>query len=391
MSKTRAQRYGLAGALCGSLAVALTLGLALPEAASQDRSIAGSVQVGYLHVLDERRARSERQIFDGPIGEVTLKMSVDFSEQIAAQIKLCYGCHGFEVDMGYIDVYVADELNLRIGRFNPAFGDFPLRHDPANHKTIDKPLPYAMGKMLYREDYGLGILPSPYVDTGIEVNGTHWFGNKLELDYAVYLVGGLRGSAGGINYKESRSGAAYYVDNNSQPALGGRFTATLDFSLDFTTTLGVSGMRGTYDPLNHNRYTIVGTDLYARMGRFDLRVEYLIRRMDISLGTDPASQFKFGPKNDRWAEYEIRDGFYSELTYELSPEIELLARVDGLRRFGNAPKGSPLSARSSVYRITPALNYRIGFSARIKVQGEYYQFSDYENEVVLGASLAAVF
>ena len=38
------------------------------------------------------------------------------------------------------------------GRFTPSFGDFPVRHDPANHRTNDKPLPYDMGRMLHIRD-----------------------------------------------------------------------------------------------------------------------------------------------------------------------------------------------------------------------------------------------
>jgi hypothetical protein len=65
-------------------------------------------------------------------------------------VKICYGCHGFETDMAFVDLRVAEQLNFRVGRMNPAFGDFPLRHDPANHRANSKPLPYDMGRMLRR-------------------------------------------------------------------------------------------------------------------------------------------------------------------------------------------------------------------------------------------------
>ena len=66
----------------------------------------------------------------------------------SANVKVCVACHGLEVGMAYVDLRAADELNVRVGRFTPAFGSFPLRHDPANHRTSDKPLPYDMGRML---------------------------------------------------------------------------------------------------------------------------------------------------------------------------------------------------------------------------------------------------
>ena len=66
--------------------------------------------------------------------------------------------------MAFFDLRVNDELNFRVGRFTPAFGEFPLRHDPANHRTSDKPLPYDMGRMLHLQEFNLGVLPAPWGD-----------------------------------------------------------------------------------------------------------------------------------------------------------------------------------------------------------------------------------
>src|SRR5690606_24769198 len=143
--------------------------------------------------------------------------------------KVCFGCHGFELGMAFADVRVSDELNFRVGRFNPSFGEFPIRHDPANHATVDKPLPYDMGRMLRLREWNMSVLPIPYVDNGIEVNATHWFGDSAQLDYSAYAVGGFRGSNDGtaFDFVQSRSAALYYVDNNRQPALGGRIALTV--------------------------------------------------------------------------------------------------------------------------------------------------------------------
>src|SRR5688572_27408069 len=111
--------------------------------------------------------------------------------------------------MAFFDLRVADELNFRVGRFTPSFGEFPLRHDPANHRTSDKPLVYDMGRMLRLREWGMSVLPAPYVDHGLEINGTHWFGDDVQLDYAVYGVAGLKGptDATDVDYIQSRSGA----------------------------------------------------------------------------------------------------------------------------------------------------------------------------------------
>ena len=67
--------------------------------------------------------KTSPKAFDGFTMELA-KLAVDFSEHVSANLKVCYGCHGFEADMMYFDVRVADELNFRIGRFSPSFGAF---------------------------------------------------------------------------------------------------------------------------------------------------------------------------------------------------------------------------------------------------------------------------
>ena len=59
-----------------------------------------------------------------------------------------------------------------------------MRHDPANHNTSDKPLVYDMGRMLRLRQWNEGVLPAPWVDNGVEINGTHFFGKRAQFDYA---------------------------------------------------------------------------------------------------------------------------------------------------------------------------------------------------------------
>lgn len=142
-------------------------------------------------------------------------------------MKVCWGCHGFELGMGFVDFRVADELNFRVGRFNPTFGEFQLRHDVANHRTSDKPLPYDMGRMLHLFEFNRSVLPIPYVDNGLEVSGSHFFGTAVQLDYAAHVVTELRtpdAAPYDVDFIASR--AAYYVDNNSVPSVGGRVGLT---------------------------------------------------------------------------------------------------------------------------------------------------------------------
>src|SRR5262245_47770739 len=149
----------LSRVVIGTVAVtALGVGAAL----AADVNFAGSVQLDYLLVPTDDLARDF--VFDGFTTELSLKLSADVSDHIAAQVKTCYGCHGFEIGAAYVDFRATDDLTFRAGRFVPNFGDFPARHDPANHLTSDKPLPYDMGRMLHLRDWNMSILPSPYVD-----------------------------------------------------------------------------------------------------------------------------------------------------------------------------------------------------------------------------------
>jgi hypothetical protein len=287
---------------------------------------------------------------------------------------------------------VADELNFRVGRFNPAFGDFPLRHDPANHRTSDKPLPYDMGRMLRLREWNLGVLPSPYVDQGIEIDGTHWFGGVVQLDYAIYAVGGLRAGqdASDIEWIESRS--VYYIDNNGEPALGGRLALTFDLSDAVLFTLGASGMAGHVDPKRERSYVIAGVDLYARFGEFDLHAEYLLRRTELALGEDPDARFRYGPGEDGdYADYFVKDGFYVEANWPLLTRLELVARVDGLRRSGNVLATSALRDLSAVLRYTGGFNIVFDGSVRLKLSGEFYDFTDFSDEVAANAGIVASF
>ena len=142
-----------------------------------DRNFAGSIQLDYMAVPSESVAR--KLALDAATAEVSLKVTQDFGDRMSAAIKLCVACHGIETGMAYFDLRVADELSFRVGRFTPQFGAFPIRHDPANHRTSDKPLPYDMGRMLRLTDWNMGILPSPWVDNGLEVSGSHFFSEAV--------------------------------------------------------------------------------------------------------------------------------------------------------------------------------------------------------------------
>ncbi len=358
-------------------------------ARAADVNFAGSVQLDYLWVPTDERARDF--VFDGFTTELSLKLSADVSDHIAAQVKTCYGCHGFEIGAAYVD-FRLDDLTLRAGRFTPSFGDFQARHDPANHLTSDKPLPYDMGRMLHLRDWNMSILPAPYVDSGMQVSYAPALSECADLEITAYVIGGLRGGsdASDVDFVQSRSGEAYYVDNNSSPSVGGRLSLRFDVGALFIA-VGASAMYGTYDPDGELDVLLLGADLMLRIERWTWRNEVLLRRTEMALGDDPESRFRYGPGADgTFDPYFLKSGFYSELTFPLGP-LEGVARVDGMRRQGNVTLASELRKDSAVLRYTLGTNVGLVRDWRVKISAEYYDFSDFSDEVGLHLGVVGAF
>ena len=366
----------------------LLFGIA-PAQAGEDRNFAGSAQFDYMFArhdsIQDAQAPGPRTPLTGFTTEAALKIAVDISDHLSANFKLCYGCHGFELDMAYFDFRVADEFNLRTGRFSPTFGAFNLRHDPANHPFSDKPLPYDMGRMLRKGDWNNGVLPAPFPMTGAEVNGTHWVGSDVQVDYAAYVAMGFKNESDlhptDINFQESH--LPYYVTADPRPVTGGCLGMTIRLSDVSDATLGVSGMYGTYDFRNRLSYGIVGIDIAMRVGRATVRAEYLVRRQQAD--TSNPGIFKYAVASEH-GDFFLKHGMYLELKLPAAEPLMVLGRVDAMIRQGNvseAPVGaggdfvvdSPLMNNVTVVRETIGLAYDIERNFRLKLSLETWQFS----------------
>jgi hypothetical protein len=374
-----------------ALAFALLLGLFAerPLHAAEEFNFAGSAQLDYLLVPNGPRtegAPGPNTTFQGFTMEAGLKVAVDISEHLSANVKLCYGCHGIELDMAYFDYRVVDELNLRVGRFSPSFGAFNLRHDPANHMLSDKPLPYDMGRMLRKGDWNEGVLPSPFPTNGVEVNGTHWLGTAAQLDYAVYAASGFKNDSDpnptDLNFQQSH--LPYYVDSALRPAGGARLALTVKPSSVVDLTLGMSGMVGTYDPRSQLTYVIAGGDFALRVQRTAFRAEYLVRRQQFDTSNPDLFKYTIAPSG---GDFYTKQGAFVEIEQPITTALDLSGRVDGLLRRGNVsdvPSGSgttaatavnPLQYRSYVVRETLGLAYALERNFRLKGSAELWQFS----------------
>jgi hypothetical protein len=383
--------------------VVLALALIAARAQAVDLNFAGSAQVDEFFVPTQGGNASQgsgQYAFDGLTLEASEKLAADVSSHLSANFKVCFGCHGFELDMGYFDYRVADEFNIRAGRFSPCFGAFNPRHDVANHKLSDKPLPYDMGRMLRLRTWNLGVLPSPFPDTGIEVNGTHWAGNSLQFDYAAYAVQGFRADSNAlhaldIDFRQSHIfPLSYYTDNNGRPTFGGRLAITAKLDQRSDVTLGASGMYGTYDGGNSLNYAIWGADASLRIVRTFVRAEYLARRTKMDTQDPTLFALPLASGDD----FFIKQGAYIELEQPLLPVLDMIGRVDGLYRIGNFPAQTitgdrpDLARRSWVLRYTLGASYLVERSFRVKLSAELWQFSDKDDdghtlEVGLHASL----
>ena len=356
--------------------------------ADVQRTIAGSLQLDYLAIPTESMPRANT--LDATTVELSLKMSVDFSKNASATVKACFACHGFEAAAAFVDLRASDELRVRIGRMTPSFGSFPERYDPANHRTSDKPLPYDMGRMVRKDQWNEGVLPAPWVDNGVEVGGTHFYDDG-RIDYAVYALAGPKSQdahPADFDFVLSHTPAAYYVDNNSQPIVGARFAGTMEAD-DFTLTAGASAMAGHYDPEGKLLFEIVGADLVAKISGVYLRAEYLIRRTQMDLGAMPSTTFNPAPDGS-FDDTFTKHGFYVESEVPVGP-VDLIGRFDGLRRIGNTPIDSPLSYRAQVLRYTLGAALRMTANVRLKTSVEYYQFSDFPNELAIHLGVATPF
>lgn len=356
---------------------------------ASSRNFAGSVQFDYFGV--QHRATDRPTTFEGATVELSLKLAMDLGDHVTANVKVCYACHGFEVGMAYFDLRAADELAVRVGRFSPAFGSFPLRHDVANHATSDKPLAYDMGRMVRYRDWNEGVLPAPWVDNGVEVNGSHFFG-AAQVDYAGYAIAGPKAAAGAIDfdYTLSRSGESYYVDNNAEPAVGGRLALTLDLARRSILTIGGSVMTGHYDPKAERAFTIAGADASLQLGRTFLRAEWLGRSTHFAVGDNPGLELKYGPLDGGYAHYFYKDGFDFEIEHPID-RVTLIARFDGLRQRGNVLATSTLSDRSTLTRYTVGVSIRLVAALQLKASIEHYMFSDFPDENAAHLGIAGPF
>jgi hypothetical protein len=297
---------------------------------------------------------------------------VDVNDDVTFSAKGCISCHGIDLDHVTLEYQPSSWFNVQFGRLAVPFGEYAQRVDPSGHKTSSAPLIYDMGRMAFgeRTAMNLGVVPQPYVDTGVLVYGTFWL-SKLQVWYGLYGVAGLKG-ANDVDWVSMRS--VPYTDNNDEPAGGARVALTLSSDEGFLgdISLGGSATAGHYDKAGKLLYRMWGADASMRLGAVTLRGEYAARRTDL----DPNASYPF-TMLDPWFK---KEGWYGEMEHPLGKYVSAIYRYDELRRAGVPLTGaSPtFSADSRITRYTAGVVITPAQNIYMKMNWEYWKPTDFE-------------
>lgn len=222
------------------------------------------------------------------------------------------------------------ELNIEAGRFLVPFGTASERSHPGAARFVTPALPFNMGQLAHRRDIGAAVLPMPYADEGARIISSAQVTDDISITLDTYVVNGLQGNNGGINFFDSRE----YQDNNAEPAVGGRATIGTQF-----LRLGGSAMSGRHNDefpgaadISLN-YKIAGADVLLRPhDRVRVLGEIVIRNSDIMAMGDRRDEEVLG-----WS-------VEGEIKLLEDSELYLIGRWDSLdRRSDRTPPGSSLA------------------------------------------------
>jgi hypothetical protein len=362
---------------CGPVAIAallltLAAAIAVPGPAAAARwNWSGSAAMNHKSLRGV--SHPEEIATAGSTVEWSLKATVDASDKVTINAKLCSGCHGLFMDQASMELRWREPANVEAGRINVPFGDFYLRHDPASQLLPSKPLPYEMGHMLRYQsnEFNLGVLPMPYTDSGLSVFGDHWFGQAVQLWYAVYAVNGFRsGVARDFTFKD-QTNISGYTDNNRDTSWG----THVSFSHG-DATLGASYLSGAYDPAAAYRYEVWGVDASMAIRALRLRYEYLERATDVDA--------------DGARDVLRKKGFYLQAELATGEHVTLVGRLDGLLRKGPAI-GTDNDENSGIIRGTAGVSIAPTADSALRLDYERWRFTDFDHVNVIHSAIVVAY
>lgn len=286
-----------------------------------------------------------------------------------AKLDLIKAWHGPDYEPAHGD---GMQLNLSAGRIVVPFGAFASMSHPGANRTVTNPLMYNMGRLVNTGLIGPVVLPMPYADEGAVLDLRVPLACDWSATLDVYAINGLQGFTRISNFLFSRD----WVDNNSDPAVGGRATIG-----NRTVRLGGSLMAGRFDADSATdpvlNYQLAGADATIRFGRWRGYVEYAMRRSDFRQGASRGDEEVYGTVAE--IEYQVLD----------CPQVSLLARYDNLVR--DSIFQAPVGFR--VERLTLGVNVAMPGGSLLMFNYERWQFPDPTKDVndLIGVRWVATF
>jgi hypothetical protein len=321
---------------------------------------------------------------------------------VSGRIHACVSCHTenaavssrIELAEGFVRLDVDQLLcccedamiqtHVDGGRFIVPFGAFAAVSHPAAFRTATRPLMYNMGQNIFRDDLGAPILPMPYSDEGVMASASATLIEDISISLDAYAVNGLQGTTA-LDLPGFWA-ARDYVDNNSEPAVGGRLTVG-----NQKLRLGASAMSGRYNengPLADLTgvldYKIYGFDATFRWEDY-LRITYEHARRDSDV-------FDFNVNDDL---RESLRGSIIEGEFKIwdCPKINAVVRYDDQRRAADflLPASRIVEADFTVSRFTWGFNIALGSSTLMLNHERWHMPDPFDDEDVFAVRWVAAF
>jgi hypothetical protein len=346
-----------------ALALGLAVGALPGLARGVELNVSGSAFADYaLYTSKELRRVGGA---GGFMPEVAVRLDADVTDELSFSGRGCVGCHNLAVGHAQLEYAPSDRLVVAAGRVAVPFGEASQRIDPSSYRGATKPLIFDMGRMPFYDAALLndGVLPLPYLDTGVVLSGNLWPTPVTQLGWSAYAIGGLRGE-NDAELRPSQLGR----DNNDLPAGGARLSLLVPERRPSSplgdVSLGGSFMAGRQDDAGSRTFSAWGADASVRLWRVTLRGEYAARRNQL----DPA-RFS-GRRLDK-------SGWYAELEHPLGRRVTAFYRHERLLRGGPAfgPELAKITPDGSfdLRRTTGGLELRPADAVFLKASYERYR------------------
>jgi hypothetical protein len=241
----------------------------------------------------------------------------------------------------YLDYAASDAVDVKAGRWLLPFGAWNPISNPAQFKSVSRPLMY-LGheeRNIVLQGGPRPILNDEHSDVGLQLSGQVERGSAI-YSYAAWASNGFQDTFG--NYPDAWIDFRPSEDNNGSKSLGARLAVNVK-----ALTLGASYTGGRYDPANKYDYRIRGVDATWRgPAGLTLRAEY---------ADNPIQRAPGDGGNIR------RRGWYAMAERPVAPKWTAVAMYSALTE-------RPAPAVEKVSRLTLGAAYQLAPTAMLKAE-----------------------